>query len=183
MSGRAYIRHGHSPAAPRISRDLPHAITAASLTPMSLLARLDSDIKDAMRAKAADKLGVLRMLKGAIKAHAIDNGLADDAVDEATAAAITRKELKKRHDSIEAFDKGGRPDLAAKEKAEAEILAAYLPQPLSPEEAESLVKAVITDLAATTKAQMGLVIKTAAERASGRADGKTLSAIAARLLA
>ena len=149
---------------------------------MSLLAKLDSDIKDAMRAKAMDRLGVLRMLKSAIKAHAIDKGLADDAVDEATSLAIVRKEMKKRQDSVEAFEKGGRPELAAKEKAEAEILTAYLPQPLTTEEVETLVKAVIAELGATSKAQMGSVMKAASDRAAGRADGRALSGVVAKLL-
>src|SRR5438876_7410913 len=93
---------------------------------MSLLIQIDSDIKDAMRARAAERLGVLRMLKSALKTTAIDKGIADEAIDDATALAVLRKEMKKRRDSIESFDKGGRPELAAKERAEAEILAAYL---------------------------------------------------------
>lgn len=149
---------------------------------MSLLARLDSDIKDAMRAKAMDRLGVLRMLKSAIKAHAIEKGIADDAVDEPTALSIVRKEMKKRQDSVEAFEKGGRVDLAEKEKAEAVVLSAYLPQPLSPEEVEALVKQVIVELGATSKAQMGAVMKAATERAAGRADGRALSAVVGKLL-
>ena len=149
---------------------------------MSFLARLDSDIKDAMRARAADRLGVLRMLKSALKAHAIDKGLADEAVDDATALSIVRKEVKKRQDSIEAFDKGGRADLAEKEKAEAEVLAIYLPKPFSTEEVETLVKNVIAEVGATSKAQMGAVMKAATERAAGRADGRALSAVVAKLL-
>jgi uncharacterized protein len=150
---------------------------------MSLLARLDSDIKDAMRARAAERLGVLRMLKSSLKAHAIDKGLADDAIDETTALSIVRKELKKRQDSVEAFEKGGRMDLANKEKSEAEILAVYLPQPLSLEEVEDLVKNVIAELGATSKAQMGVVMKAATERAGGRADGRALSSAVGKLLA
>jgi uncharacterized protein YqeY len=149
---------------------------------MSLLARLDSDIKDAMRAKAMDRLGVLRMLKSSLKAYAIEKGLADEAIDEPTALSIVRKEMKKRQDSVEAFEKGGRVDLAEKEKAEAVVLAAYLPQPLSPEEVEALVKGVIADLGATSKAQMGAVMKAATERAAGRADGRALSGVVGKLL-
>lgn len=149
---------------------------------MSLLAQLDSDIKDTMRARAMEKLTVLRSLKSSMKAHAIDNGLANEAVDDATFIAITRKELKKRADSIEAFEKGGRAELAAREKAEAEILAAYLPKPLAPGELEALVAAVIAELGATSKAQMGSVMKACNERAAGRADGRTLSGIVGKLL-
>jgi uncharacterized protein YqeY len=149
---------------------------------MSLLARIDSDIKDAMRARATERLGVLRMLKSALKATAIDKGIADDALDDATSLAVLRKELKKRQDSIESFDKGNRPELAAKERAEAEILAAYLPKALSPEETEALVKAAIAETGATSKAQMGAVMKLATERAAGRADGRALSALVGKLL-
>ena len=103
-------------------------------------------------------------------------------LDDATALAIVRKELKKRQDSIDGFEKGNRPDLAAKEKSEAEILQAYLPQPFTPEEITALVAAAITEAGATSKAQMGAVMKVATERAAGRADGKALSAAVAAQL-
>ena len=73
-------------------------------------------------------------------------------------------------------------DLADKEKAEAEVLAVYLPQPLSSEEVEALVKSVIAEVGATSKAQMGVVMKAATERAAGRADGRALSAAVGKLL-
>ena len=149
---------------------------------MSLLVQIDSDIKDAMRARAADRLGVLRMLKSALKATAMEKGIADEALDDATALSVLRKEMKKRQDSIESFDKGNRPELAAKERAEAEILATYLPKALTPEETEALVKSVIAEVGATSKAQMGAVMKLASERAAGRADGRALSALVGKLL-
>ena len=149
---------------------------------MSLLSQLDNDIKDAMRARAADRLLVLRGLKSAMKATAMEKGIADEAVDDAMAMSIIRKELKKRQDSIESFEKGGRADLVAKERSEAEVLSAYLPKALSQEEIEALVLAVIAELGATSKAQMGAVMKAAGERAAGRADGRTLSAVVGKLL-
>jgi len=149
---------------------------------MSLLSQLDNDIKDAMRARAADRLLVLRGLKSAMKATAMEKGIADEAVDDAMAMAIIRKELKKRQDSIESFEKGGRADLVAKERSEAEVLSAYLPKALSQEEIEALVRAVIAELGTTSKAQMGAVMKAAGERAAGRADGRTLSAVVGKLL-
>jgi uncharacterized protein YqeY len=90
--------------------------------------------------------------------------------------------LKKRQDSVGAFEKGGRQDLADKEKAEAEILSAYLPQALTPDEVEALVKGVIAEVGATSKAQMGAVMKLATERAAGRADGRALSGVVGKLL-
>jgi len=149
---------------------------------MSLLSQLDNDIKDAMRARAADRLLVLRGLKSAMKATAMEKGIADEAVDDAMAMAIIRKELKKRQDSIESFEKGGRADLVAKERSEADVLSAYLPKALSQEEIEALVRAVIAELGATSKAQMGAVMKAAGERAEGRADGRALSAVVGKLL-
>jgi len=143
---------------------------------MSFQAQIDQDLKEAMKAKQAERLGVIRMLKSALKNLAIEKGGIDFILDDATALSVVRKEMKKRQDSIEGFEKGNRPDLAAKEKSEAEILAAYLPKPFTPEEIAALVKDAIAEVGATSKAQMGAVMKVANERAAGRADGKTLSA-------
>jgi len=143
---------------------------------MSFQAQIDQDLKEAMKAKQAERLAVIRMLKSALKNLAIEKGGMDFVLDDATALSVVRKEMKKRQDSIEGFEKGNRPDLAAKEKAEAEILASYLPQALTPNEIAALVKGAIADAGATSKAQMGAVMKLATERAAGRADGKTLSA-------
>ena len=149
---------------------------------MSFQAQIDQDLKEAMKAKQPERLAVIRMLKAALKNASIEKGGMDFVLDDASALAVVRKELKKRQDSVEGFEKGNRPDLAAKEKAEAEILAAYLPKALSPEEIAALVVAVIAETGATSKAQMGAVMKAATERAAGRADGKTLStAVAAQL--
>ena len=86
-----------------------------------------------------------------------------------------RKEVKKRQDSVEAFEKGGRPEMAATEKAEIELLNAYLPQQLSSAEVEALVKSSIADAGATSRKDMGAVMKILNEKAAGRADGRTLS--------
>src|ERR1043166_1394198 len=99
---------------------------------MTLTERIDSDLKDAMRAKDAGKLSVLRGLKSALKYAAIEK--ADAGLDDAAAVQVIRKQVKQRQDSIESFEKGGRPELAAKEKEELEILNAYLPKGLSAEE-------------------------------------------------
>jgi hypothetical protein len=149
---------------------------------MSFQAQIDQDLKEAMKAKQPERLAVIRMLKAALKNASIEKGGMDHVLDDASAMAIVRKELKKRQDSIEGFEKGNRPDLAAKEKAEAEILQGYLPKPLTPEEINELVAASIAEAGATSKAQMGAVMKVATERAAGRADGKALSmAVATQL--
>src|ERR1043165_7959145 len=120
---------------------------------MSFQAKIDQDLKEAMKAKQAERLAVIRMLKAALKNLAIEKGGMDFVLDDATALSVVRKEMKKRQDSIEGFEKGNRPDLAAKEKAEAEILASYLPQALTPNEIAALVKGAIADAGATSKAQ------------------------------
>ncbi len=143
---------------------------------MSFQARIDNDIKEAMKARAAERLGVLRMLKASLKNVAIEKGGITFELSDGDATAVVRRELKKRQDSIESFTKGGRPELAAKETSEAEVLAAYLPQALSTAELEQLVKDCISETGATSKAQMGAVMKLAGEKAAGRADGRALSA-------
>ena len=150
---------------------------------MSLFAQLNADIITAMKARDADRLGVLRMLKSSMKMVAAEKNVEETALDDLTFTAVVRKEVKKRQDSIESFTTGNRPELAAKEASEAEMLAVYLPKALSAEEAETIVKAVIAELGATSKAQMGAVMKAATERAAGRADGKALSALVGQLLA
>ena len=140
---------------------------------MPLQDRIDADLKDAMRAKAAGKLSVLRGLKSALKYAAIEK--ADAALDDSAAVQVIRKQVKQRQDSIESFEKGGRPELAAKEKEELEILNAYLPKGLSPEELSALVREAIAEVGATSKAQMGAVMKALQAKVAGRAGGKTLS--------
>jgi uncharacterized protein YqeY len=147
---------------------------------MTLPERIDSDLKDAMRAKNAVRLGVLRMLKSALKYAAIEK--ADAGLDDAAASQVIRKQVKQRQDSIESFEKGGRPELAAKEKEELEILNAYLPKGLSVEELSALVRETIAEVGATSKAQMGAVMKALQAKVAGRADGKTLSAEVQRQL-
>lgn len=149
---------------------------------MDFQTRIDNDLKEAMKARAADRLAVIRMLKSALKNAAIEQGGAEGRLDDAAASVVVRKELKKRQDAIEGFQKGNRPELAEKERAEAEILAAYLPQSLSAEELQKLVTECIAEVGATSKAQMGQVMKLANERAGGRADGRSLSAAIASQL-
>src|SRR6266704_612906 len=142
---------------------------------MTLEERIDSDLKDAMRAKDASKLGVLRMLKSALKYAAIAKSGAEAQLSKAEAAQVVRKQAKQREDSIKSFEKGGRAELAAKEKEELSILNAYLPQAMSTDELAALVRETIAEVGMTSKAQMGPVMKALQTRVAGRADGKTLS--------
>ena len=149
---------------------------------MTLQSQVDNDIKDAMRARDTVRLNALRMLKSAMKNAAIEKGGAESVLEDAEAAMVIRKQIKQRQDSIEGFEKGGRPELAASERAEVEILSAYLPKALSPEEVVELVKEAIAEAGATSKQQMGAVMKIATAKAAGRADGKTLSMAVQKLL-
>lgn len=150
---------------------------------MSLQQQIDTDLKEAMKAREAERLGVLRMLKAALKNVAIEKGGAAAVLDDAEAMAVIRKQVKQRQDSIEGFTKGGRPELAAKEQVEMEILNTYLPKAMSAEDLAALVKEVIVEAGATTKAQMGAVMKIASAKAAGRTDGKALSMEVQRQLA
>jgi uncharacterized protein YqeY len=149
---------------------------------MSLVAQIDADLKKAMMAREAEKLSVLRMLKSAVKYAAIEKGGADSVPTDADVLAVVRKEVKKREDSIASYKQANRQDLADKEQQELEFLRTFLPAQLSAEKAEALVKEAISETGATSKAQMGVVMKAAQAKAAGQVDGKTLSQIVQRLL-
>jgi len=142
---------------------------------MTFQARIDQDIKAAMLARETLKLGVLRMLKSALMNSAIEKHGAGGALDDADALTIVRKEIKKRHDSVEGFEKGGRPEMAANERAEIDILTVYLPAGFTPDELAALVRDAIAEAGATTRQQMGAVMKIVNAKAEGRADGRALS--------
>lgn len=143
---------------------------------MNLSERVDADLKTAMREKNATKLAVLRMLKAAIMNAAIEKSGAQGKLHDADATQVIRKQVKQRQDSIESFEKGGRAELAAKEKEELSILQSYLPQQMSADEISKAVREAIAEVGATSKAQMGAVMKAVQAKVAGRADGKTLSA-------
>ena len=143
---------------------------------MTLSQQIDSDLKEAMRAKDTTKLSVLRMLKSALKYAAIAKSGAEAELDDAEAAQVIRKQAKQREDSIESFEKGGRAELAQKEKEELSILNGYLPQPMKAEEISKVVRETIAEAGATSRAQMGAVMKALQAKVAGRVDGKALSA-------
>ena len=142
---------------------------------MTLLERIESDLKEAMRARDARRLAVLRLLKSALKYAAIAKSGAEAELSEAEAAQVIRKQVKQRQDSIESFEKGGRAELAEKEKEELSILNAYLPQAMSGDDLAKIVREAIAETGATSKAQMGAVMKALQVKVAGRVDGKTLS--------
>jgi uncharacterized protein YqeY len=143
---------------------------------MTLIQQVEGDLKEAMRQKSTTKLGVLRMLKSALNYAAIEKSRAEGALNDSEALQVVRKQVKQRQDSIESFEKGGRGELVAKEKEELSILQSYLPEAMSPEELVKVVRETITELSATSRGQMGAVMKTLQAKVAGRADGKTMSA-------
>jgi uncharacterized protein YqeY len=147
---------------------------------MTFLEKLAADIKAAMIAKDADKLSALRMLKSAIGYAQIEKK--NENLPDADLIAIVQKEVKKRRDSVEAFEKAGRTELAAKELQEITILEAFLPKALTPEELTVMVKEIIKETGATSKKDMGSVIKAVQAKAAGKADGKSISTLVTSLL-
>jgi uncharacterized protein YqeY len=139
---------------------------------MSLRDTIDGDIKTALKSGAKDKVSALRMLSAALKNKQIDKRrpLTDDEVVE-----TVRSLIKQRKDSIEQFAKGGRQDLVDKETAEVAVLEVYLPQQLSREEVESLVRSAVAESGAQGAKDMGKVMKALMPKLGGRADGKLVS--------
>ena len=145
--------------------------------------RIATDIITAMKAKEADKLTTLRMVKAALQSKEIDKR---SALDEAEQQAVLTTMLKQRRDSVEQFTKGNRPELAAKEQAEIAIIDAYMPQAAGEDEIRTVVQGVISHLTADAGGvrppakEMGTVMKVVRQRllANGvRADGKVVSDI------
>jgi uncharacterized protein len=147
---------------------------------MPLQERLSQEMKSAMLAKDADRLGALRMLKSAIGYALIEKKA--ETLPDADFIALVQKEVKKRRDSIEQFEKGGRAELAAKEKNEIAVLESFLPQALPPEELEKLVRDAIAECGASSRKDMGPVIKAVQAKAAGRTDGKSISQLVGKLL-
>jgi len=147
---------------------------------MSLQQKLTDCLKQAMLAKQPDRVNTLRSVKSALGYLQIEKKV--ESLNDAEVMAVLQKEAKKRKDAIDGFEAGGRPESAANERLELSIIEEFLPKALSPEEAEALVKAAIAEVGATSKKDMGAVMKAAAAKAGGRADGKVLSALVSRLL-
>jgi uncharacterized protein YqeY len=145
---------------------------------MNLKAKLAEDLKDAMRAKDQLRLDTIRSIRGAITQREVDNKV---ELDDAQIAELIRSLRKQRVESIEQYSAGGRDDLAEKEKQEKALLEAYLPAAPDAATIEGVVKAVISELSASSIKDMGRVMQAAKEQLTG-ADGKELSAVVRRLL-
>jgi len=146
---------------------------------MTHLQRIESAMRDAMRARDPRRTQTLRMAMAAAHNRKIELGrdLTDDEVTDAVA-----KQVKQRRESIESFRAGGREERAAEEEAELAILTEFLPEQLSAEELESLVRAAISETGATTPADLGRVMGRVSPQVRGRADGRTVADLVRRLL-
>jgi uncharacterized protein YqeY len=147
---------------------------------MSLQQRVTDELKSSMLARQTVRTGTLRMLKAALGYAQIEKKT--ETLPDADVMAVIQREAKKRRDAMDEFEKGGRAEMAANEKAELEVLSEFLPKALSAEELESLVRGVITEIGAASKKDMGAVMKAAQAKIDGRADGKSVSALVSRLL-
>ena len=134
---------------------------------MTLKARINEDVKTAMRAREAKTLGTLRLLLAAIKQREVDERT---ETTDAAVLQIIEKQIKQRRESATQFTAGGRADLADKEISEIAVLQTWLPSALSAEELDTLIDEVMTASAATTMKDMGRVMAALRERAQGRAD-------------
>ena len=145
----------------------------------TLKERITEDMKAAMRAKETERLGAIRMLTAAIKQKEVDERV---ELDDAGVVGIVDKLLKQRKDSIDAFQKAGRQDLADKEQAEVGVLQAYLPARLSADEINAEVKAIVAELGAKGPGDMGKVMGAVKQRLAGKADmGQVSAAVKAAL--
>ncbi|ALA69432.1 hypothetical protein GT50_03885 [Geobacillus stearothermophilus 10] len=140
---------------------------------MSLLDRLNDDMKQAMKNKEKEKLSVLRMLKAALQNEAIKLGKSPLSEDEEL--TVLSRELKQRKDSLQEFENAGRSDLVEKVKTEIEIVQSYMPTPLTEDELRDLIEQTIKEVGASSKADMGKVMGAIMPKVRGRADGSLVN--------
>ncbi len=147
---------------------------------MSLKDRITEDMKSAMRAKEAERLGTIRLLLAALKQKEVDERV---TLDDAQVVAVVDKLIKQRKDSITQYDQAGRTDLADKERAELVVLEAYLPARLSAEQIAEEVAKIVAEVGAAGPADMGKVMGPAKQRLGGQADMGLVSAAVKKALA
>ncbi|MCQ8896966.1 GatB/YqeY domain-containing protein [Limnobacter humi] len=146
---------------------------------MSLKAQILEDIKQAMKAREQAKLATLRMLSAAIKQKEVDERV---DLDDGAVLAIIEKQIKQRNEAAVQFEQGGRLESAAAEKAEAAVLAGYLPAQLSDDEILSVVREVVAAVGAAGPQDMGKVMGQAKPRLAGKADMSKVSALIKQVL-
>ncbi|SEA96484.1 hypothetical protein SAMN05421743_111105 [Thalassobacillus cyri] len=140
---------------------------------MSLVERLNEDMKQAMRNKDKEKLTVIRMVKASLQNEAIKLGRGE--LSEEEELTVLSREVKQRKDSLHEFKEAGREDLVEKLNREIEILQAYMPKQLSDEELEQVVQDTITEVGASSKQDMGKVMSAIMPKVKGKADGSQVN--------
>jgi len=145
-----------------------------------ILQKIDQDLIKSQKAKEEVALNCLRMLKSAIKYAAIQKK--KDSLEDSEILEVIQKQIKQRRDSVEAFQKADRPELAQKEEREIKVLSAYLPQALAEEELKKIIETVIQTTSATSKADMGKVMKEVMVQVRGRAEGSQISRLVSQSL-
>ena len=147
---------------------------------MPFVSEINAAIADAMRKQERVRLGALRMLKAALMNREIEKG---HPLDEQESRQVVTSLVKQRHDSIEQFTSGGRPELAAKEAAEITVLEAYLPPAADPGRVERVVAEAIAETGAASTKDVGRVMKAAMAKLAGQTiDGKTVNELVRRKL-
>ena len=148
---------------------------------MSLKQQIIADLTTSMKAQTAARTSTLRMVKAAMMNQEIEKG---GEIDDQGVLKLLKSMVKQRQDSAEQYEKGGRQELADKEKAEIELIESYLPQAASREKIEEAIIAAIAETAATSMKDMGRVMKAAqAKLAGNNADGRTVSELVKEKLA
>ena len=147
---------------------------------MPLKETLANDMKDAMRQRDTVKRDTIRLLLSAIGYE--EKAKRTDALDDDDVTQVLSKQAQQRRDSIEAYQKGDRPDLVAKEEAELAIVVEYLPQPLTADEINEIVRSVIAEVNPVGPQDMGKVMGRIMPQVRGRADGKQVSALVSQTL-
>ncbi len=140
---------------------------------MILEDKILNDYKEAMKSRDAVKISTLSFLRAAMKNLGIEKK--KDKLEDGDVISVVKKQIKQRQDSIEQFKKGNRPDLAAKEEKELEILKAYLPKELSADEVKTIIEEIIAATGASGVKDMSKVMKEVMARTAGCADGKLVS--------
>ncbi len=148
---------------------------------MGLKEKLQSDLTESIRAREETKAGTIRMVLAAITTEEV-SGKQARTLSDAEIITVLSREAKKRREAIDAYAAANRPDLVAKEKSESEVIAAYLPEPLSDNEIEKLIKEAINETGASGPAAMGQVMKLLQPKIAGRADGGKVSGLVKKAL-
>jgi len=148
-------------------------VTAASVT-VTIAGRLDADLKDSLRARDALRTSTIRLTRAVMKNAEIDRRR---PLTDAEAIEVIQREVKRRREAIEAFERGGRVDLVAKEQLEMAILLGYLPAPLEESDLRRIVAEVTAETSAASERDFGRVMGQVMRRVAGRAEGRTVERI------